>query len=96
MCCCSGSLKLGSLCLECSAADWKIKNLSNAEKSAWAGCLTTAHRLSGIIDIIKGSYTKEEGMQLIETAKFERLLKIALSHAHALKIIIVVMDIECT
>ena len=46
--------------------------------------------------IYKGSYTKEEGMQLIETAKFERLLKIALSHAHALKIIIVVMDIECT
>ena len=44
----------------------------------------------------KGSYTKEEGMQLIETAKFELLLKIALSHAHALKIIIVVMDIECT
>ena len=45
------------------------------------------------------NYTKEEGMQLIiiiETAKFERLLKIALSHAHALKIIIVVMDIECT
>ena len=41
MCCCSGSLKLGSLCLECSAADWKIKNLSNAEKSAWAGCPTT-------------------------------------------------------
>ena len=39
---------------------------------------------------IKGSYTKEEGMQLIETAKFELLLKIALSHAHALKIIIVV------
>ena len=37
----------------------------------------------------KGSYTKEEGMQLIETAKFERLLKIALSHAHALKIIII-------
>ena len=35
-------------------------------------------------------------MQLIETAKFEQLLKIALSHAHALKIIIVVMDIECT
>ena len=38
-------------------------------------------------------------MQLIETAKFELLLKIALSHAHALKIIIVVMDIsniECT
>ena len=34
------------------------------------------------------NYTKEEGMQLIETAKFERLLKIALSHAHALKIII--------
>ena len=27
--------------------------------------------------IIKGSYTKEEGMQLIETAKFELLLKIA-------------------
>ena len=45
---------------------------------------------------IKGSYTKEEGMQLIETAKFERLLKIAWLHAHALKIIIVVMDIECT
>ena len=45
---------------------------------------------------IKGSYTKEEGMQLIETAKIEQLLKIALSHAHALKIIIVVMDIECT
>ena len=44
----------------------------------------------------KGSYTKEEGMQLIETAKFEQLLKIALSHAHALKIIIVVMDIELT
>ena len=35
------------------------------------------------------NYTKEEGMQLIETAKFEQLLKIALSHAHALKIIIV-------
>ena len=29
------------------------------------------------MDRIKGSYTKEEGMQLIETAKFERLLKIA-------------------
>ena len=41
MCCCSGGLKLGSLILECSAADWKIKNLSNAEKSAWAGCPTT-------------------------------------------------------
>ena len=49
------------------------------------------------MNMIKGSYTKEEGMQLIETAKFERLLKIALSHAHALIIIIiVVMDIECT
>ena len=48
------------------------------------------------LSVIKGSYTKEEGMQLIETAKFERLLKIALSHAHALKIIIVVMGIECT
>ena len=42
------------------------------------------------------NYTKEEGMQLIEleTAKFELLLKIALSHAHALQIIIVVMDID--
>ena len=34
-------------------------------------------RQTRAIDIIKGSYTKEEGMQLIETAKFERLLKIA-------------------
>ena len=36
---------MGSLCLECSAADWKIKNLSNAEKSAWAGCPTTLKKL---------------------------------------------------
>ena len=54
------------------------------------------HVVYSIYGTIKGSYTKEEGMQLIETVKFEQLLKIALSHAHALKIIIVVMDIECT
>ena len=54
------------------------------------------HKKRQSLTFTKGSYTKEEGMQLIETAKFERLLKIALSHAHALKIIIVVMDIECT
>ena len=33
-------------------------------------------------------------MQLIETAKFEQLLKIALSHAHALKIIIIIVVIS--
>ena len=44
------------------------------------GCCNFHQEVSEMLgDLIgtKGSYTKEEGMQLIETAKFELLLKIA-------------------
>ena len=58
--------------------------------------IETAQKTSHVFPVHGIRNVQTELKRGVETAKFELLLKIALSHAHALKIIIVVMDIECT